>query len=75
MCDCDMYWRDLKTPVKVETGIPSTFAYQNGSESTDLITGISMPDIRYDRAAWKIIRNEQGFKTGVMLVFGEKEDD
>ena len=76
MCDCDMYWRDLDTPVKVDTGINHTFAYQSGSESTTLIAGISMPrDIEYNRAAWKIIRNEHGLKTGVMLVFGEKADD
>jgi len=74
MCDCNIYSRDM-TPVKVDTGERHTFVYQSGSKETTLISGISMPsDIEYNRASWKIIRDEHGFKKGVMLVFGEKEE-
>jgi len=40
-----------------------------------LMGGIRMPDVEYNHVAWKRITNEHGFSEGVMLIFGEKEND
>ena len=42
---------------------------------TVLFSDIQMPDCKYNHAAWKKIKDEHGFTKGIMLVFGEKEDE
>ena len=71
MCESDHYEKDLK-PVKVKTDELHDFTYQGDGIPTKLLENIRLDPMTYNYAYCKKIHNEHGFKTGYMLVFGEK---
>lgn len=75
MCDCDRYSKDLK-PIKVDYKVKHEFVYLNGEgKESVILEGIRMANVEYNYGFCKKIKDEYGFKTGMMFIFGEKEID